>query len=102
MPVAAPQPGLWREPVNALKAETEWFHEEAKRMFELLSLPVLQLFASAINFAVIIVQGRPHFVLPFTSLEDILAATPAFGHRSSDNGKGRMRTPMDPMPRIAS
>jgi hypothetical protein len=69
-------------------------------MFELLSLPVLQLFAAAINFAVIIVQGRPHFVLPFNSLEDILAATPAFGHRSSDD-KGRKRTPMDPMPRIA-
>ena len=31
------EPGLWREPVNALKAETEWFHAEAKRMFELLS-----------------------------------------------------------------
>jgi hypothetical protein len=102
MPVAAPQPGLWREPVNALKAETEWFHEEAKRMFELLSLPVLQLFAAAINFAVVIVQSRPHFVLPFTSLEDILAATPVpFGSRSSGD-KGRMRTPMDPMPRIAS
>ena len=97
---AAPQPSLWREPVNALKAETAWFHEEAKRMFELLTLPVLQLFAAAINFAVVIVHSRPHFVLPFTSLEDILAATPvAFGHRSDD--KGRKRTPMDPMPRIA-
>ncbi|HJP58481.1 MAG TPA: hypothetical protein VJ865_00720, partial [Gemmatimonadaceae bacterium] len=103
VPTPAPQPSLWKEPVNALKAETAWFHEEAKRMFELLTLPVLQLFASAINFAVIIVHGRPHIVLPFTSLEDILAATPvAFGHRSSENNKGRMRTPMDPMPRIAS
>lgn len=100
VPAAAPQPSLWKEPVNALKAETAWFHEEAKRMFELLSLPILQLFASAINFAVIIVQGRPHFILPFTSIEDILAATPAFGHRSSDD-KARKRTPMDPMPRIA-
>ncbi len=99
-PAATPHPSLWKEPVNALKAETAWFHEEAKRMFELLSLPILQLFASAINFAVIIVQGRPHFILPFTSLDDILAATPAFGHRSSDD-KGRKRTPMDPMPRIA-
>jgi hypothetical protein len=102
IPAAAPQPGLWREPVNALKAETAWFHEEAKRMFELLTLPVLQLFAAAINFAVVIVQSRPHFVLPFTSLEEILAATPvAFGSRSPGD-KGRMRTPMDPMPRIAS
>src|SRR3954465_2393384 len=36
----AVEPGLWKEPVNALKAETEWFHDEAKRMFELVSLPV--------------------------------------------------------------
>ncbi|MFL5483920.1 MAG: hypothetical protein ACJ8AK_17195 [Gemmatimonadaceae bacterium] len=102
IPTAAPQPGLWREPVNALKAETAWFHEEAKRMFELLSLPVLQLFAAAINFAVVIVQSRPHFVLPFTSLEDILAATPVPFNSRSSGDKGRHRTPMDPMPRIAS
>src|SRR2546423_7414217 len=98
---AAPQPWIWKAPLNALQAETAFFHEEAKRMFELLTLPVLQLFAAAINFAVVIVHSRPHFVLPFTSLEDILAATPVVGPRSS-NEKGRMRTPMDPMPRIAS
>ena len=102
IPAAPPQPGLWREPVNALKAETAWFHEEAKRMFELLTLPVLQLFAAAINFAVVIVQSRPHFILPFTSLEDILAATPVPFNSRSSGDKGRMRTPMDPMPRIAS
>jgi len=95
-----PQPEIWRAPINALKAETAWFHEEAKRMFELLSLPVLQLFASAINFAVIVVQSRPMFVLPFTSLEDVLATAPVF-HSHPERDKGRMRTPMDPMPRIA-
>ncbi|HJP60554.1 MAG TPA: hypothetical protein VJ865_11155 [Gemmatimonadaceae bacterium] len=97
---ATAHPKLWSEPVNALKAETAFFHEEAKRMFELLTLPVLQLFAAALNFAVVIVHSRPHFVLPFTSLEDILAATPVVAPRSS-NEKGRSRTPMDPMPRIA-
>jgi hypothetical protein len=98
-PVASPvQPEMWRAPVNALKAETEWFHQEAKRMFELLSLPVLQLLAAAINFAVVTVQSRPMFSLPFKSLEEVLAATPTIGGRSHD----RMRTPMDPMPRIAS
>src|SRR5918996_4361040 len=34
-PIAmAVEPGLWREPVNALQAETAWFHEGAKRMVE--------------------------------------------------------------------
>src|SRR4051812_41024075 len=43
---AAPQPEIWKAPIAALKAETAFFHEEAKRMFELLTLPVLQLFAA--------------------------------------------------------
>jgi hypothetical protein len=96
------EPGLWREPVNALKAEAAWFHEEAKRMFELLSLPVLQLLAAAINFAVVAVQSRPMFSLPFKSLDDILAATPmAFGSRPHlDRGSG-MRSPLEPGPRVA-
>jgi len=98
------EPELWRAPVNALKAETAWFHEEAKRMFELLSLPVLQLLAAALNFAVVAVQSRPMFSLPFRSLEDILAATPmAHGSRPTlETGGSRMRTPHDPMPRVAS
>ncbi len=102
--VASPvQPDLWRAPVNALKAETEWFHAEAKRMFELLSLPALQLLAAAINFAVVTVQSRPMFSLPFKSLDDILAATPmAAGPRLTSEGGSRMRTPLDPMPRVAS
>src|SRR5688500_2368867 len=36
---APAEPGLWRAPIDALKAETKWFQEEARRMFELLSLP---------------------------------------------------------------
>ena len=100
---ATAQPEMWRAPINALKAETAWFHAEAKRMFELLTLPVLQLLAAAINFAVLVVQSRPMFVLPFTSLDDILAATPvSVPRRSEKREKGRMHTPMDPMPRIAS
>ena len=102
--VASPvEPELWRAPVNALKAETAWFHEEAKRMFELLSLPVLQLLAAALNFAVVAVQSRPMFSLPFRSLEDILAATPmAVGARPMLEGGSRMRTPHEPIPRVAS
>ena len=100
--VASPvEPGLWREPVNALKAETVWFHEEAKRMFELLSLPALQLLAAAINFAVVAVQSRPMFSLPFKSLDDILAATPNVFGRPHLESSGPMRTPHEPRPRVA-
>ena len=96
-------PELWRAPIEALKAETKWFHEEARRMFELLSLPVLQLFAAALNFAVVTVQSRPMFQLPFKSLDDVLHATPGASGKpelSVRSGAG-MHTPRDPMPRIA-
>jgi hypothetical protein len=45
-------------------------------MFELLTLPVLQLLASGFNFWLVVLLGRPHFTLPFRSLEDVQAATP--------------------------
>ena len=101
-PVAlAVEPGLWREPVNALKAETAWFHEEAKRMFELLSLPVLQLLAAAINFAVVMIKSRPMFSLPFKSLDDVLSATPMVHVRPTLEAAARKLTPHDPRPRVA-
>ena len=104
------EPELWRAPVEALKAETAWFHEEARRMLELLSLPVLQLLASALNFAVVTVQSRSMFTLPFTSLDDVLhptlsasAARDARGERGwAQSSRGHVGTPRDPMPRIAS
>ena len=90
---------MWRAPVNALKAETQWFHEEAKRMFELLSLPVLQLLAVALNFAVITVQSRPMFVLPFRTLEDMMASMPVGAGRETRLERGAwtpgIHTPRD-------
>ena len=100
------EPEMWRAPVDALKAETEWFHNEAKRMFELLSLPVLQLLAVALNFAVITVQSRPMFVLPFRTLEDMMASVPAAVGRETRLERPTwtpgIRTPRDPMPKVAS
>ncbi len=71
-----PSSDVWRAPIAALKAETAWFKEEAREVFELLSLPVLQLVAAALNFAVVVITGRPAFSLPFKSLDQVLAATP--------------------------
>jgi hypothetical protein len=106
-PVSAPvQPAMWKGPVDALKAETAWFHAEAKRMLELLSLPVLQLLAAAVNFAVMIVQSHGVFALPFKSLEDMLVATHLARHRHSGERalrkSGGVHTPRDPMPGVAS
>lgn len=96
---APPQPipsGIWRAPVEALKADVQWFQQEGKRFFELLTLPVLQLLAAALNFAVVVVQSRPVFTLPFHNLDDMLKVTP-LGIRGTVH-----MTPRDPMPRVAS
>jgi hypothetical protein len=46
------------------------------------------MLAASVNFAVVTVQSRPVFVLPFTSLEDMLAATPFSRERE---GKSALR-----------
>jgi hypothetical protein len=70
------QPEFWKAPIAALKAEVDWFKKEAREMFELLTLPVLQLLAAGFNFWLVVLLSRPHFTLPFRSLEEVLASTP--------------------------
>jgi hypothetical protein len=100
-PIMAPPtpPDFWRAPVEALKKETAFFHEEAKRMFELLSIPVMQLLAAALNFAVVVMQSRPVFALPFQSIDDMLVATP-FATRGRDTHGGATFKPG--VPKVAS
>src|SRR5213594_1146275 len=69
------QPDYWKGPISALKAEREWFRKESRELFELASLPVLQVVASGMNFLFVVFTGRGHFTLPFKSIEDVLAAT---------------------------
>jgi hypothetical protein len=71
-----PSADYWQAPIAALKAETAWFKKEAREVFELISLPVLQLLAATLNFAVVVIRGRPAFDLPFKSLDQVLASTP--------------------------
>lgn len=105
---AVPEPvssDMWKAPVEALRKEVDWFHKEGKRLFELLTLPALQLLAVALNFAVVVVQSRPAFTLPFKSLDDMLAMNPfATLPRTRVERNGAvigMATPRD-MSRVAS
>ncbi|HEY7194322.1 MAG TPA: hypothetical protein VH439_11320 [Gemmatimonadales bacterium] len=73
---AAPQmTDYWKGPIAALKAEREWFRKESRELFELVSLPVLQVVAAALNFLFVVFTGRGHFTLPFKSIDDVLQAT---------------------------
>jgi hypothetical protein len=75
---------LWRGPIQALKAEHEWFKKEAQHLVELLTLPVLQLLAAGFNFGVVAILGKPHFTLPFRSLDQVLASTPFVSTKSAE------------------
>ncbi len=89
-PMAIPTqepPVVWKSAMDALRAERAWFDAEARRLFEMLSLPVLQLFAAAINFPIVAVRSEPLFTLPFRNLDQALQAFPLAGraHPTGDS-----------------
>jgi hypothetical protein len=69
----APEPDWWKGPIVALKNENKWFRAKSRELLELLSLPVLQLLAQAVNCATTVIAARPAFKLPFTDLEQVMA-----------------------------
>src|SRR2546428_588893 len=77
-PSAAADLEYWRGPINALKADHEGFKKEAQHLMELLTLPGLQLAATGFNFSDVAIMGKPHFNLPFRSLDQVLHSTPIF------------------------
>ena len=77
---------FWKGPINALKAEREWFKKEGREVFELMSLPILQLLAAGFNFLIVVVTGKPHFSLPFRSIDEVLASTPSAGRAGAEGG----------------
>src|SRR5437879_6452127 len=78
---------FWQGPISALKKDTEWFKKEGREVFELMSLPILQLLAAGFNFGVVVITGRPYFSLPFRSIEDVLAATPFDGKDAAEGSR---------------
>src|SRR5256886_3446105 len=93
VPQAGPTavPDYLKGPISALKAEREWFRKESRELFELASLPVLQVVASGMNFLFVVFTGRGHFTLPFQSLDDVLAATHFPARASGEVARGEVR-----------
>jgi hypothetical protein len=89
--------GVYRDIIAAFKADTAWFRKEGTYVFELLSLPILQLLAAAVNFAVVIFRSEPVFHLPFRDLDDVLnvAALNQDG-KFVRRGKPRAASPSSP------
>ncbi len=85
------QPDYWKGPIAALKAEREWFRKESRELFELASLPVLQVVAAGMNFLFVVFTGRGHFSLPFKSIDDVLTATHFPARVSGEVARGEAR-----------
>ena len=69
-----PQVNVIGDAMATLKKEIGWFKEEGRHVAELLSLPILQLLAVALNFPIVVVRGDPMFRLPFRSLDEVVAS----------------------------
>ena len=71
--LVAPEPPLWwKAPLEDFKHEVGWLHEKAGELMEFLMLPVLHVGAALLNFAMILVVGKPVFGIPFKSLKDVV------------------------------
>lgn len=81
--------GAWKAALKAFKDERSWFRLQAEEAFELVTLPVLQLLAAAVNFPVIVLRGEPVFQLPLKRLDDVLEATPLARERRGRVGLSR-------------
>jgi hypothetical protein len=61
----------WRKAIADFKREIGWLHERSEQVMEYLALPVLNLLAAMLNFAMILLLARPAFNLPFKGLKEI-------------------------------
>lgn len=61
----------WRPAAGSFEREVEWLHAKGEQLTEYLALPVLQLVAAALNFALLAVASRPVFQLPFKGLREV-------------------------------
>lgn len=95
-PVASEAFAWWKEMVDDLKREQAWLRGQADRLAEALVLPILQLLAAALNFALVLVSSRPAFELPFRTLEEAMTRFPAPGAREASPAEATARRRLVP------
>ncbi|MFP3948930.1 MAG: hypothetical protein ACLFWG_09390 [Longimicrobiales bacterium] len=76
----------WKGSLKALKQHGDWLKEESKQAVEIVTLPVLQLLAAAVNFPAVMLDSEPIFSLPLKSMDDVLEQTPFPQRREGGSG----------------
>ena len=77
----------WRTPIEDFKSEVEWLHAKSEEMLEYLTLPVLQVMAAALNFAMILLTARPVMSLPLKGLSALMRTRDLIGSTSALRGQ---------------
>ncbi len=62
----------WAAPLHDFKLELDWLHHKSNELIEYLTLPVLQVLAAILNFAMIVLMAKPLFSLPLKSLGEVM------------------------------
>src|SRR6266850_371933 len=62
----------WRAPIQEFKTEIDWLHSRSEEIVEYLTLPLLQILASAMNFAMILLTASPVMSLPLRGLNVLM------------------------------
>ncbi|MGH7324490.1 MAG: hypothetical protein ACREJ9_07570 [Candidatus Rokuibacteriota bacterium] len=73
-------PAWWQAPLADFKREIGWLHEKSEQLMEYLALPVLHIVAGALNFAMVLLTGRPLFSLPFKGLREVMETRELLSH----------------------
>ncbi len=72
----------WRAPVRDFNAEIEWLHSRSEEILEYLTLPLLQVLASGLNFATILLTANPVMSLPLKGLHVLMRTRDMVGASS--------------------
>ncbi|MCI0456187.1 MAG: hypothetical protein L0Z62_04300 [Gemmataceae bacterium] len=73
-------PAWWQGPLADFKKEIGWLHDRSEQLMEYLALPVLHIVAGALNFAMVLLTGRPLFSLPFKGLREVMETRELLSH----------------------
>ncbi len=81
---ASGAPGLeaeawWRAPLRDFNAEIEWLHVRSDEILEYLTLPLLQVLAAGLNFAMILLTASPVMSLPLKGLHVLMRTRDMIG-----------------------
>ena len=74
------EPNWWHAPIRDFKVEIEWLHGKSDEVLGYLTLPVLQVLAAALNFAMIVLASRTIFNLPLNSLKEVMETRAILAH----------------------